>query len=52
MLAAKHLHLGGRFDEALLIYPTLLKSAHYTVVLACFKILEEAVVGAILVGEP
>ena len=27
MLMAKHLHLGGRFDEAPLIYPTLLKSA-------------------------
>lgn len=45
MLTAKDLHLGGRFDEAPLIYPTLLKSALYTLVLACFKILEEAVVG-------
>src|SRR5215467_5091249 len=45
MLVAKDLHLGERFDEAPLIYPTLLKSAVFTVVLACFKILEEAAVG-------
>ena len=45
MLTAKDLHLGERFDEAPLIYPTLLKSALYTLVLACFKILEEAAVG-------
>lgn len=45
MLVAKDLHLGERFDEAPLIYPTLLKSALFTVVLACFKLLEEAVVG-------
>src|SRR5215470_10900816 len=45
MLTAKDLHLGERFDEAPLIYPTLLKSALFAVVLACFKILEEFVVG-------
>ena len=45
MLVAKDLHLGEKFDEAPLIYPTLLKSALFTVVLACFKLLEEAVVG-------
>jgi hypothetical protein len=45
MLVAKHLHLGERFDHAPLIYPTLLKSALFTVVLACFKILEDAAVG-------
>lgn len=45
MLTAKDLHLGEKFDEAPLIYPTLLKSALFTLVLACFKILEEAVVG-------
>jgi hypothetical protein len=44
MLTAKDLHLGERFDEAPLIYPTLLKSALFTAVLACFKILEEAAV--------
>jgi hypothetical protein len=45
MLIAKDLHLGERFDEAPLIYPTLLKSALFAVVLACFKILEEAAIG-------
>jgi hypothetical protein len=45
MLVAKDLHLGERFDDAPLIYPTLLKSALFTVVLACFKILEDAAVG-------
>jgi len=45
MLVAKDLHLGGRFDNAPLIYPTLLKSAVFTIVLACFKLLEEAAVG-------
>ena len=45
MLVAKDLHLGERFNEAPLIYPTLLKSALFTVVLACFKILEEVGIG-------
>lgn len=45
MLTAKDLHLGEWFDEAPLIYPTLLKSALFAIVLACFKILEEAAVG-------
>ena len=45
MLVAQGLHLGKRFDNAPLIYPTLLKSAIFTVVLACFKILEDAGVG-------
>jgi len=45
MLVAKDLHLGERFNDAPLIYPTLLKSALFTVVLACFKILEDTAVG-------
>ena len=45
MLVARDLHVGEQFDNAPLIYPTLLKSALYTVVLACFKILEAAAVG-------
>jgi hypothetical protein len=45
MLVAKDLHLGERFDEAPLIYPTVLKSALFAVVLACFKILEETAIG-------
>jgi hypothetical protein len=45
MLVAKDLHLGEQFNERPLIYPTLLKSALFTMVLACFKILEDAVIG-------
>src|SRR5215472_4154028 len=45
MLVAKDLHLGERFDQAPLIYPTVLKSALFALVLACFKILEEAAIG-------
>ena len=45
MLVAKALHLGDRFDEAPLICTTLLKSALFTIVLACFKILEDAGIG-------
>jgi hypothetical protein len=45
MLIARALHLGDWANEAPLIYPTLLKSALFSVVLAFFKILEEAAVG-------
>jgi hypothetical protein len=42
MLVAKDLHLGERFNEPPLIYPTLLKSALFTVFLACLRIMERA----------
>jgi hypothetical protein len=45
ILIARAFHLGEGFDEAPLIYPTLLKSALFTILLACCKILEEAAVG-------
>jgi hypothetical protein len=45
MLVAQEAHLGDQFHDAPLIYPTLLKSFVFTIVLACFKIAEEAVVG-------
>jgi len=45
MLTAKDLHLGEKFNEAPLIYPTLLKSALFTLVMACIKILEDAAIG-------
>jgi hypothetical protein len=45
MLIAKALHLGERANDAPLIYPTLLKSALFCLVLACFKILEETAIG-------
>ena len=38
MLVAQDLHLVDWFGDAPLIYPTLLKSLVFTVVLACFKI--------------
>jgi hypothetical protein len=45
MLVARKFDLFARLKDAPLIYPTLLKSAFFTVVLACFKILEEVVIG-------
>ena len=45
MLIARALHLGGWADDAPLIYPTFIKSAVFSLVLAVFKILEEATVG-------
>jgi cytochrome c oxidase subunit IV len=45
ILIAQELHLFDWFRDAPLIYPTLLKSFVFTIVLACFKIAEEAVIG-------
>jgi hypothetical protein len=45
MLIAKALRMGKRFEDAPLIYPTVLKSALFTVVLAVFKVIEEAAIG-------
>ena len=45
MLLARHLPLGEQLKDLPLIYPTLLKSALFTAVLACFKILEDAAIG-------
>jgi hypothetical protein len=45
ILIARAFHLGENYDDAPLIYPTLLKSALFSIVLACFKILEEAAIG-------
>lgn len=45
MLVARALHLGERFDDAPLVYPTLLKSALFSILLSCCKILEDVVVG-------
>ncbi|MGE5208069.1 MAG: hypothetical protein ACM3KL_01935 [Alphaproteobacteria bacterium] len=44
-LIAKAMHLGEWIEDWPLIYPTLLKSALFTIVLACFKILEDAGLG-------
>ena len=45
VLIARALHLGDRADDAPLIYPTLLKSFLFSVVVVCCKILEDAAVG-------
>lgn len=45
MLVARKLRFADQFKEAPLIYPTLFKSATFAIVLGCFKILEETVVG-------
>ena len=45
VLIAQALHLGDTADDAPLIYPTLLKSALFSILLACCKILEDAAVG-------
>ena len=45
MLVAKDLHLGEQFEDAPLIYPTLLKSGLFAALLACFKILEDGLIG-------
>ena len=45
MLIARDLHLGERAKNAPLIYPTLLKSTLFCLLLACFKILEDAGIG-------
>jgi hypothetical protein len=45
LLIARALHLGETTKDAPLIYPTLLKSALFSIVLAGCKILEDAAVG-------
>jgi hypothetical protein len=45
MLVAQELHLVDQFKEAPLIYPTLFKSGTFAILLGCFKIIEETVVG-------
>jgi hypothetical protein len=45
VLIARAFHLGDRANDAPLIYPTVLKSALFSVVLACCKILEDVAVG-------
>lgn len=45
VLIARAFHLGDQANDAPLVYPTLVKSALFSVVLACCKILEDAAVG-------
>src|SRR5512135_3357860 len=50
-LVAKALHLGDQANDALLVFTILVKAVLFTIVLACFKILEDGVVGYYR-GEP
>jgi hypothetical protein len=45
ILVGQELNFANQFRDAPLIYPTLLKSFAYTVLLACFKIIEVAIIG-------
>jgi hypothetical protein len=45
VLFAEELHVADRFRDAPLIYPTLLKSFVFSIVLACFKIAEDTAIG-------
>ena len=45
VLIGRALHLGDTAEDAPLIYPTLLKSALFSILLACCKILEDVAVG-------
>lgn len=45
MLLAEDLHLADQFEDAPLIYPTLIKSIAFAVVLGCFTIGEHALMG-------
>jgi hypothetical protein len=47
IVVAQVFRLGEMADEVPLIYPTLLKSALFSILLACFKILEVGIVGLI-----
>jgi hypothetical protein len=45
MLIAQDLHFADQMKERPLIYPTLFKSAAFAIILGCFKVLEEALIG-------
>lgn len=45
MLTAQELHLADQFRDAPLIYPTLVKSFAFTILVGCFKIAEQAATG-------
>jgi hypothetical protein len=45
LLIARAVHLGEHANDRPLVYPTLFKSALFTVVLAIFKVLEDGLIG-------
>lgn len=50
ILVAQELHLADQFRDAPLIYPTLLKSFVFAILLACFKMAEEVIIGTVFHG--
>jgi len=47
MLVADNLHVGDSFETRPLIYPVLFKSAIFAIILVCFDLVEEVVVGTV-----
>jgi hypothetical protein len=45
MLIAQSLHFADRYKNEPLIYPTLYKSVAFAIILGCFKVLEETLIG-------
>lgn len=45
MAVADHLHIGENFETRPLIYPVLFNAAVFAVILVCFDLIEEVVVG-------
>lgn len=46
MLVGDNLHVGENFDARPLVYPVLFKSALFAIILVCFDLIEEIVVGS------
>jgi hypothetical protein len=46
MLVGDNLHVGEKFDTRPLVYPVLFKSALFAIILVCFDLIEEIVVGS------
>jgi hypothetical protein len=51
IVVAQELHLADQDRDAPLIYPTMLKSFVFAVLLACFKIAEEIIIGTLFHGQ-
>ena len=45
MLVADNLHVGENFETRPLIYPVLFRSALFAIILVCFDLIEEVVIG-------
>lgn len=46
ILIARHLHFGARYDKAPLVYTIFLKSGAFAILLGCFRLFEEALIGS------